>query len=390
MSKVNADDLLSILAQAGVTDFFGVPCSWLSGLFSQLERSPERYVGASVEGEAVGMLAGAYLAGGYGCALLQNSGLGNVVNPVTSLLAPYQLPGLLIVSWRGQPGLKDAAHHQLMGEQTHRLLELMGVEAMTLEPDRFDPAQLKALIAASKAQRRPVALVVPKGTLSVEAQPQDEAPHSAVEQRIHEPWRRVSGSAMTRQEAIDALVKAWPDEAMFSTTGYTSRELAGRHDSPQHFYMQGSMGFAPAIALGWSRGVGRPAMILDGDGALIMRMGSLATLGARSAPLLHVVLDNQRYASTGGQRTSAGSVDFAQAALACHYTWAGFARGEEALCEGIHEAVELAIKRGGPALLHVPIDPGPELASARPESAPPQIATRFLAWAVEGRRHIGG
>lgn len=388
MNQTRADELMIWLIDAGVSAFSGVPCSWLGGLFSLLEREyAASYVAACVEGESVAMAAGAWLGGGLGCALLQNSGLGNIVNPVMSLLWPYKIPALLIVSWRGQPGLDDASHHELMGAQTPALLELMGIKTLRLDQGPVTQEAVSQLIEHAKAAREPVALLVPKGAISTDKAPRvshKPSPARSAQPPTLTPDELKGAAPLTRAQAIDALVRGWTRGPIFSTTGYTSRALSGEHDRDSNFYMQGSMGFAATIALGWSRqrGPNAQAMILDGDGALLMRLGSLATVAAHPAPLLHIVLDNGTYASTGGQRTSAEGVSFVQAAYACGYAFAAHVQTLERLHQAQREAMAHITQTKRAALLHVMIDAGAEAASSRPEQSPQALATRFSAWSA--------
>jgi phosphonopyruvate decarboxylase len=168
--------------------------------------------------------------------------------------------------------------------------------------------------------------------------------------------------------------------ATISTTGYASRELASYGPQNHHFYMQGSMGFALAIALGvaWQSRQ-QPIFVLDGDGALIMRLGSLVTAGAlQRSNLVHVVLDNGAYASTGGQPTSAAGVDFPAVARACGYRRTARCLGVGGLAEAMEWARYSAGE--GPALLHVQMSPREAAAQERPEQSPDEIATAFRNW----------
>jgi phosphonopyruvate decarboxylase len=378
--------LYAALLAAGIREFAGVPCSILNHLILEAEASPEvSYLPASVEGEAVAAAVGAWLGGSLGAVLLQNSGLGNAINPLASLAIPYRIPLLLISSWRGEPGRKDAAQHLPMGRATPGLFELLDIPATVLREGMDLAACAKESVARIEAERRPAALIVPRGVFGPGAEaPADAAaaPGPAVASGPEEVARFPGRRLPSRSQVLAALLERCGEFAAISTTGYMSRELAARGNGERHFPMQGSMGFALAIALGISRAQAeRPLFVVDGDGALIMRLGSLATVGAdRPRHLVHLAIDNGTYASTGGQRTASKSVDFARVALACGYRGAARCEGREGLPEALAWARAAAVEGSGPALLHVPIDRTEAAGLERPARTPPEIAEGFRRW----------
>ena len=377
------------LLDAGLRDFSGVPCSILDPLIVRAEESDEiRYLRAAVEGEAVAVACGAWLAGSLGAVLLQNSGLGNAINPLASLALPYRIPLLLIVSWRGEPGKQDAAQHGPMGRATPGLLDLFGIPATPLR----DPTQLKSAVEAAaihmRRERRPAALLVPRGLFAEEPSRARDAEDPRWANATPDPEAKAvthfgGGALPSRAEVISAFLHRCGEVATVSTTGYMSRELAARAAPGRHFPMQGSMGFALAIALGISCvQTTRPVFVLDGDGALVMRLGSLATAGAKgSSRLTHLILDNGTYASTGGQPTVSPSVDFARVALACGYARAATCNGREGLAEAMDWAAQDAER--GPGLLHLRIDQRESADLMRPKVTPPEIASGFRDWLIE-------
>ncbi len=387
MSAATARDpapLFEALRREGLREFAGVPCSILSAIGRAAETtSGVRYLPASVEGEAVAVCAGCWLAGGRGVALMQNSGLGNAVNPLASLALPYRIPLLLIVSWRGEPGRPDAAHHLPMGRATPGLLELLGIPLRVLREDTdLEDAAAWASRTLDET-RRPAALIVPRGLFArARPGPAPAAPAAAPGGAV----RRFPGSSACRRGVvIDGVLGLDAELAAIATTGFTARELAARSRSALHFPMQGSMGFALAIGLGLSRTApSRPVFVLDGDGALIMRLGSLATVGAARPPrLVHVVLDNGAYASTGGQPSASPGVDFPEVALACGYARAATCTGRDGL-----EAALAWAREGlgqGPALLHVRVSAEEAEGLARPALSPEEIAAAFRAAATAGQ-----
>ncbi len=374
---LNPQRLFDALQDSGVTDFAGVPCSILDPL-TTAAHSTGRYVAASVEGEALAIAAGAWLAGGQAGVLLQNSGLGNAVNPLASLLIPYRIPALLIVSWRGEPGRPDAVHHYPMGTATPALLDIFGVPKWVLREDS-DVEAIAAEAAATLERRQPAAIIVPKGVFDKGSKP-DWQYSSALQAVTSDEACFGGGDLPTRTQVVAKFMEHCGKFATVSTTGYASRELASYGPHDHHFYMQGSMGFALGIAMGvaWQSRQ-EPIFVLDGDGALIMRLGSLVTAGAlQRSNLVHVVLDNGAYASTGGQPTSAAGVDFPAVARACGYRRTARCVGVGGLAEAMEWARYSA--REGPALLHVQMSPREAAAQERPEQSPDEIATAFRNW----------
>ncbi len=379
--------LYAALLENGFKEFSGVPCSILDPLIIDAEASPEvHYLPASVEGEAVSVAAGAWLAGSSSVVLMQNSGLGNAINPIASLAVPYRIPMLLISSWRGEPGTQDAVHHAPMGRATQALFELFDVPVTVLDED----ADLgRAVADASKhldETLTPAALLVPRGVFEKGGRPEDAAPPMASAQRpVAAPSVATFGGGPlpNRTELLESFLPRAMDGATVSTTGYMSRELSA-HLCGRFFPMQGSMGFAAAIALGITRvKTELPVFVLDGDGALIMRMGSLATVGAaQPTRLVHIVADNGTYASTGGQKTVSPGVDFARVAAHCGYGRVGVCEGRR----GLDAAIDWARDGlgSGPSLLHVAIDTREAKDLERPKIGPPQIAANFRRYLMEG------
>jgi len=374
---IEAGAFLKAAGQAGIGFYSGVPCSFLTPLINRtLSDRSLRYVGAASEGEAVAIAAGAWLAGRETAVMCQNSGLGNAVNPLTSLNTPFRIPTLLIVTWRGQPGLQDEPQHELMGRITQGLLEVM-----ELPHCRFpcNAASLgPALHQAREAMTRtglPFALVMEKGDLADEALDQTPLAPSPRGQRTE---LGDGGERPTRLAILErVLAAAPPDAPIVVTTGKAGRELFTLADREQHLYQVGSMGCAAPMGLGIAMTTGRRTIVLDGDGAALMKLGGLATIGAYRPPgLLHVILDNGVHDSTGGQATVSPSVDFAGVALACGYV-------HVFVCDsaaGFTEAFAQALATTGPALLHVRIRPGSLERLGRPTVAPHEVAQRFRAF----------
>ena len=309
--------------QAGFDFYTGVPCSFLTPLINRVASDPTRtYVAAASEGEAVAIAAGAWLAGRRTIVMCQNSGLGNAVNPLTSLNTPFRIPTLLVVTWRGQPGLEDEPQHELMGRITHTLLSTMELEHRAF-PDSPD-ALPAALAAAQDAMARtglPFALVMRKGSLSDEDLAEPTRARAAPGVRIDLSAAAARPARVAILEQVLAMLA--DDVPVVVSTGKAGRELFTIQDREQHLYQVGSMGCAAPMGLGIALTTGRRTVVLDGDGAALMKLGGMATIGAYRPPgLLHVLLDNGVHDSTGGQATVSATVDFAAVALACGYAHA--------------------------------------------------------------------
>ena len=309
--------------------------------------------------------------------MLQNSGLGNTVNPLTSLTHTFRIPALLIVTLRGEPGgAPDEPQHELMGRITTDLLDLMGIpwawfpnETAAIEP------VLEQARASMDSRGRPYALVMRKGSVA------------STELRAEDIRRPLVPAAVTRSSpvarrgdflsAVQAAVQ--PNDLIVATTGYTGRELYACGDRPNQLYMVGSMGCALSVGLGLAVACPeRRVIVIDGDGAALMRLGAMATTGYERPPnLVHVLLDNGVHESTGSQRTVSRSIDFCGLAAACGYPRvAEVARPED---------IGPAIGQPAPELnfIHVPIMPGvPEL--PRPGISPEDVAARFRSYISSG------
>jgi phosphonopyruvate decarboxylase len=374
---IAADDFLGAAKARGFDFFTGVPCSFLTPVINRvISDRATRYVPAASEGEAVAIAAGAWLAGRGTVVMCQNSGLGNTVNPLTSLNWPFRIPTLMVVTWRGQPGLKDEPQHELMGRVMHRLLEDIEVRHLPFPrtPDEIGPTLQRAQ-AAMAERGLPVALVMEKDTVRDDGL--DQPPPATPPPGRHAGLAR-GGTRPARAEALARVLEILPREAaVIATTGKCGRELFTIADRPQHLYQVGSMGCASAMGLGVALNVARPVVVLDGDGAALMKLGSLATIGAEGpANLVHVVLDNGVHDSTGGQATVAQSVDFARVALACGYQYA-------ATCDeldGLSRALEESLAGRGPGLVHLRIRPGSMAELGRPTVKPADVARRFMAF----------
>src|SRR5579859_5979363 len=254
---------LHLMIQAN--DFIaGVPCSFLTPLINGvLNDRSLRYVGAASEGEAVAIAAGAWLAGRKTVVMCQNSGLGNAVNPLTSLNAPFRIPTLFVTTWRGQPGIPDEPQHEVMGVITPELLTLMGLEH-SLFPDSLDSLvpSLDQASARMEATSLPFAMIMQKDSVA-EQSLDPQAP------LLRLPGQRRDFASEGEMPARAAVLEAFlsivdPAAAVVATTGKCGRELFTLDDRRQHIYQVGSMGGASAMALGVALNTKKPVVVLDG------------------------------------------------------------------------------------------------------------------------------
>jgi phosphonopyruvate decarboxylase len=327
---IEARHFVEAARERGFEWYAGVPCSYLTPFINYVLQDPSlEYVSMANEGDTVALIAGVALAGGRrrGVSMMQNSGLGNAVSPLTSLTWTFRLPQLLIVTWRAQPGVPDEPQHALMGPITPKMLETMEIpwELFPSEIDAIGPA-LDRATASMDETGRPYALVMQKGTVAPYAL---KAGASMAARALPaglaslESLQLAPGARASRQEALREVIAHTPvgSTAVLATTGFCGRELYAIDDRPNQLYMVGSMGCVVPLALGLA--LARPdlrVVALDGDGAALMRMGAFATVGAYGPPnLQHLLLDNGVHDSTGGQATVSSHVSFARIAAACGY-----------------------------------------------------------------------
>ncbi|MBQ3841107.1 MAG: phosphonopyruvate decarboxylase [Ruminiclostridium sp.] len=312
---MRAESLVKIIS----SDFYtGVPDSQLKALCDCLIHKygidPKHHIIAANEGNCTALAAGYHLATGkIPVVYMQNSGEGNIINPVASLLNDkvYAIPMIFIIGWRGEPGIHDEPQHIYQGEVTLKLLEDMDIAYFVIGKETTEEElsagmeEFRAVLAAGKD----VAFVVRKGALT-------DAPEVIYK----------NGHTMTREEIIRHIVRASGEDPIVSTTGKASRELfeiraAHGQSHGYDFLTVGSMGHSSSIALGVA--INKPdrrIWCIDGDGAVLMHMGSMAVIGAnRPKNLIHIVINNGAHETVGGMPTVAGSIDLVGIAKACGY-----------------------------------------------------------------------
>jgi phosphonopyruvate decarboxylase len=378
---IHAKAFFDAAGACGIRLYSGVPCSYLKPFINYAINSPDwRYVGAANEGDAVAIASGAELAGVGAAVMFQNSGLGNAVSPLTSLNAIFRIPVLLIITLRGERnGSPDEPQHEVMGEITTGLLELMGIrwEFFPTNEDEVAPCINRAR-SHSKATGLPFALVMRKDSVSETPLGRQEARHEVPAPLPH--WSSWQGARLPRADVLRTVQShARRGDVIVATTGHTGRELYACGDLPNQFYMVGSMGCASSFGLGLALAQPeRRVIVLDGDGAALMRLGALPVLGLeRPRNLLHIVLDNEAHESTGAQATVSASADFAQIAAASGYPVAIRARGLDDI------AATLDAPSGDLSLIHVKTQISNGKGLPRPSITPRAVAARL-------REHLNG
>ena len=360
------------LAQSGIDFYTGVPDSMLRPFCACVAEhtKKERHIIAANEGAAIGLAAGSYLASGRPALVyMQNSGLGNAINPLLSLadMSVYGIPMILMIGWRGEPGVKDEPQHVAQGQATTSLLNAIGVEHYQLPNDTAEATtMLNELRKQTIKDNKPVAVLVSKNTFAdYHADENDDEPMT-----------------LSRERAIELILnQIKPDSSVVSSTGMISRELyelrdhfKQNHDTD--FLTVGSMGHCSQIALGIAvTNSNKRVICLDGDGAAIMHMGSMAIVGqASSANLLHVILNNGRHDSVGGQPTCGLEINFTTIAEGCGYQLVRSANDETELINALDAMSDLE----GPLLLDVRIGAGHRKDLGRPEISPQDQKCNFM------------
>ena len=312
---MKVDKLLDIIG----SDFYtGVPDSQLKPLINHLMGTygidPKHHVIAANEGNCTALAAGYHLATGkVPVVYMQNSGEGNIINPVASLLNDkvYAIPAVFIIGWRGEPGLHDEPQHIYQGEVTIKLLDDMDIKSFVIDKKTADMEVVNAMKEFSELLNagKDVAFVIKKDALTTDVK---------VEYK--------NDNKMVREEIIQHIVKVTGEDPIISTTGKTSRELfetrvANGQSHKYDFLTVGSMGHASSIALGVA--INKPKQkiwCVDGDGAVLMHMGSMAIIGVNAPQnMVHIVINNGAHETVGGMPTVASKIDLVGVAKACGY-----------------------------------------------------------------------
>ncbi len=356
------------------SDFYtGVPDSQLKALCNYLMNTygidPKHHIIAANEGNCTALAAGYHLVTGkVPVVYMQNSGEGNIINPVASLLNDkvYAIPVVFVVGWRGEPGVHDEPQHIYQGEVTVKLLEDMDIKTFVIGKETTDEEVSAAMESFKKvlASGKDVAFVIRKGALSYD------------EKVVYK-----NNNTMIREEIIQHIVKASGEDPIVSTTGKASRELfetrvANGQSHKYDFLTVGSMGHSSSIALGVA--ITKPetrVWCVDGDGAVLMHMGSMAVLGANKPKnMIHVVINNGAHETVGGMPTVAGNIDLVAVAKACGYPYAVSVDSFEKL----DAELEAAKKRGSLSLIEVKCSIGAREDLGRPTTTALENKQNFM------------
>ncbi len=356
---INVNSFFKFLSKNGVNFFSGVPDSVLKNTKWLLEKkNKKQHIITANEGSAIASSVGYFLATGkLPCAYMQNSGLGNAINPLVSIAHKkvYAIPILLLIGWRGAPGLKDEPQHQAKGAITPKLLRLLDIKYCVLNKAE-DFIKLKQLIKFSKKNNKPVACLIKKNILS-----NPKKNFSFIKNK----------SEITREDLIKALLdKIKSKTKLISTTGFTSRELyqlriKHKLKKGQDFYMVGGMGHSSMVALGTSLHTKKEVICLDGDGSLIMHMGSIANIGfSAERNFKHILLNNFSHESVGGQRTNSDNLNFKRLIEGAGYKKFFLVKNKK----NINKILKKFLNCKGPCFLEVKIKEGAPRELTRPKN----------------------
>ena len=362
------------LASYGIDFYAGVPDSLLKNLCAYITDHADaaHNIIAANEGGAMGLAAGHYLATSQiPVVYMQNSGQGNIINPLASLTDPdvYNIPVLLVIGWRGKPGVHDEPQHVKQGKVTTGLLNVMGIDYTVLSKEENKAeAQIKKAVAYMQATKQCYALVIEKDTF-------DAYTLQNVEK---------NDLTMSREDAIQTVAAALGEkDCIVSTTGMISRELfeyrtAKNEGHERDFLTVGSMGHASQIALGIALAKqDRKVWCFDGDGASIMHMGSMAIVANKAAKnYIHVVFNNGAHDSVGGQPTVGLKIDIPAVARAVGYKSVISVNAKEDLEKALSELTSTE----GPILLEVQVKKGNRKDLGRPTTTPIQNKEALMAF----------
>jgi phosphonopyruvate decarboxylase len=376
---IEAKEFVEAARELGFTRYTGVPCSFLTPFINYVINDDTlEYVSSANEGDALATAAGSAIAGQSSIVMMQNSGLGNAVSPITSLSYVFRIPNLIISTHRGQPGVKDEPQHELMGQITKELFDLMRVpwEIFPKKKEEIAPA-LKRANEYMKKERRPYAFIMQKGTVAPQVLNKNPVKDISARKTEYRSAHNPDAEITNRNNALRRIIEHSPEKQtiLIATTGFSGRELFSVDDRENQLYMVGSMGCASSLGLGIA--LARPDLniiIIDGDGAGLMRMGNFATIGSYAGNnLIHILLDNEVHDSTGGQATVAGNINFAKVAEASGYS-VSLSGNEIELID------ELFALEGhyGPVFAHLKIRSGTIDDLPRPNVTPNEVLSRLM------------
>lgn len=375
---IEAQEFVEIARNKGFEYYAGVPCSFLTPFINYVINNDNlTYISSTNEGDALATICGLNIGGKKGIVMMQNSGLGNAINPLTSLAYTFRIPFILITTLRGEPNLKDEPQHELMGQITEKMLDLMNIpwEYFPNQASEITPL-LDRIETYFNQESRPYTLVMKKGTVAPVILKKESIPTPEIQAQTVQSFFQVKNDPHSRQEALERVISLTDEikTVVIGTTGFTGRELFAIADRPNQLYIVGSMGCASSLGLGLS--LARPDLkiiVIDGDGAGLMRMGNFATIGTYGkGNFYHLLLDNSVHDSTGAQATVSPRVSFAKIAQSCGY--------EIALEGNSLELINtlLNIESKGVKFGHLRIKAGTNKNLPRPDLSPEQVLKRLI------------
>ncbi|MDT8861214.1 phosphonopyruvate decarboxylase [Alkalihalobacillus sp. MEB130] len=360
------------LKELGYDFFSGVPCSFLKSLINYAINDCN-YIHAANEGDAIAISSGSSIGGKKSVVLMQNSGLMNAVSPLVSLNAPFKIPLLGFVSLRGEPGISDEPQHELTGKITTDLLELMEVKWGYLSKDIEKAKQQLEEADRWIEKGQSFFFVVKKGTFLGETLKTQESRTSIIRKKEEE---HSTDELPTRFEVLSAINMLKDEKTVqLATTGKTGRELFEIEDADHNLYMVGSMGCISSLGLGLALSRNDlDCVVIDGDGSLLMRMGSLATNGYyQPSNMLHILLDNNSHDSTGGQKTVSHNTHFVDIASSSGYPFARYVHTIDQLKSAINQWKE----EKGLTFIYMKIAKGSKEKLGRPTLKPHEVKNRL-------------
>ncbi|MCF2948127.1 phosphonopyruvate decarboxylase [Paraglaciecola aquimarina] len=375
-------DFCKVLEKFGIDFYTGVPDSLLKNLCAYIDGyySAQQHIIAANEGNAVALAMGRYMGSGVPAVVyMQNSGLGNAINPLTSLADPqvYSIPMLLIIGWRGEPGVKDEPQHVKQGLITEKQLDILDIPYLVLDSVTDVKNSVLPLLNTMTKQNRPVAILVKKDTFLNASNKVESKPKPA--------------SELKREDALSVLLDVFDEQdVVVSTTGKTSREVfelrKSRHQVASDFLTVGGMGHTSSIAMGLALGAPHKRVIaIDGDGSMLMHMGALPIIGCHDVKnLVHIVLNNECHESVGGQPTVAGKINIKEIAFASGYSNYLLASHTD---EIVTKWQELSAEPG-PILFEIKIAKGARKDLGRPTSSPIENKQAFMRHIKQGEGDI--
>ncbi len=346
---INPDYFFKFLKKNNINFFAGVPDSVLKNtknFFSTINN--KHHIITANEGLAVSACVGYHLStNNLACAYMQNSGLGNAINPLISISHQkvYSIPMLLLIGWRGSPGIKDEPQHMLKGKITPNLLKLLGIKYCILNKNK-DFYKLKKIISFAKRNKQTVACLIKKGTFE--------------SSKLKKKENVIKKTFIKRENFIEEMLSQINIKTkIISTTGFTSRELNQIRNNKKikkgsDFYMVGGMGHSSMVALGASIKSKETLICLDGDGSFLMHLGAIASIAANArSNFKHILLNNFSHESVGGQPTNIEKINLKNLVKSAGYK-------KFYSIKNINETSQILkkfIKSKGPSFLEVQIKP---------------------------------